>query len=290
MPRMTGSTRRLVRNTRTHMFTLVVHFVTNHWSWEAPVSPAMAALTTLILDRAGAGAGGRLSVSHSGIISTKQANITRSWPGTAEETGWLGRAGIHGYWWLTLRLSAPLCRDWERRDWALLWPLPGSSHRVWKQENLLMSCNKYIHNVLHTINAAYMNTQNKVMTSQGTQMSRLCFWVWQDDLASPSAPLRPMTGAIVKRSKQNNIKSAHWCINMSTTSFRANHEVQRMSTSFALTSIMLNSQIKTSIYVCSWWMCQAWNWQLYSINNNVLNLSPSWSNEKPPFFVFCLFF
>ena len=58
---------------------------------------AVAALATLILDRAGAGAGGRLSVSHSGIISTKQANITRSWPGTAGETGWLGRAGIHGY-------------------------------------------------------------------------------------------------------------------------------------------------------------------------------------------------
>ena len=34
----------------------------------------------------------------------------------AGETGWLGRAGIHGYWWLTLRLSAPLCRDWERKE------------------------------------------------------------------------------------------------------------------------------------------------------------------------------
>ena len=65
------------------------------------------------------------------------------------ETGWLGWAGIHGYWWLTASLLRSLATgetERERRDWALLCPLPGSSHRVWKQEHLLMSCNnKYIH-------------------------------------------------------------------------------------------------------------------------------------------------
>ncbi len=215
MPRMTGSTRRLDRNTRAHMLSLlVVHGVTNHWVISDGCLAAGGEVTTLIPDRAGAGAGGRLSVSAGSELSLGDNfhKTGRHYPelATAGETDWLGRAGLHGY--CLVCLSARLSRDWweetEESLGPLHCPLPGSSQRVWKQENLLISNknNKCMHD--HTIQSYDVTSKlwhKKFLTrTRETQMSRLCKIMWQDDQAS-LLRLWAMTAAIVKRSKQIEI-------------------------------------------------------------------------------------